>query len=130
MRNNRIAEDIRRTLASHRVSPKRLGIEITEHTLMEKLDTIRDTLEEIHRGGTYLALDDFGTGFSSLGYLKRIPVDELKIDRSFIRGIVDQQDDTAIVKAIIALGRTLDKRVVAEGVENIGASQGSSKSGL
>ncbi|MCI0734067.1 MAG: EAL domain-containing protein, partial [Methylococcaceae bacterium] len=116
-RNNRIAEDIRHILSAHRVSPKRLGIEITEHTLMEKVDTIRDTLEEIHRGGTYLSLDDFGTGYSSLGYLKRIPVDELKIDGSFIRGIADQEDDTAIVKAIIALGRTLDKQVVAEGVE-------------
>ncbi|MGH8551405.1 MAG: two-component system response regulator [Methylococcales bacterium] len=119
-RNNRIAEDIRRTLSSHRVSPKRLGIEITEHTLMEKVDKIRETLEEIHRGGTYLSLDDFGTGYSSLGYLKRIPVDELKIDASFIRGIADREDDTAIVKAIIALGQTLDKQVVAEGVENTG----------
>lgn len=118
-RNNRISEDIRHLLSLHRISSGRLGIEITEHTLMENVDSIRDTLDEIHRNGIYLSLDDFGTGYSSLGYLKRIPVDELKIDRSFIHGIADREDDRAIVKAIIALGQTLGKQVVAEGVENV-----------
>lgn len=117
--NNKIAEDIRHALASHRISPSLLGIEITEHTLMENVDTIRETLDEIHRDGIHLALDDFGTGYSSLGYLKRIPVDELKIDRSFIRGIADHEDDRAIVKAVVALGQALDIKVVAEGVETI-----------
>ncbi|MGR9087046.1 MAG: two-component system response regulator [Gammaproteobacteria bacterium] len=119
VRNNRIVEDIRNILTSHRVDSRRLGIEITEHTLMENVETIRDTLVEIHRYGIYLSLDDFGTGYSSLSYLKRIPVNELKLDRSFIQGIAVQEDDMAIVKAIIALGQTLGKQVVAEGVETV-----------
>ncbi|MGJ0515763.1 MAG: two-component system response regulator [Methylomicrobium sp.] len=116
--NNRISEDLRAALEAHGVESGRLGIEITEHTLLENVDTICDTLNEIHRRGTYLSLDDFGTGYSSLGYLKHMPVDELKIDRSFIRGIADQEDDIAIVKAVIALGKTLGKKVLAEGVES------------
>ncbi len=118
-RNRRILEDIKHVFSGSGVGLERLGIEITEHTLVEGVDTIRETLEEMHRCGIYLSLDDFGTGYSSLGYLKRIPVNELKIDRSFISGIAEQDYDTAIVKAIIALGQTLGMRVCAEGVETL-----------
>ncbi|EIC30718.1 MULTISPECIES: two-component system response regulator [Methylomicrobium] len=118
VRNSRISEDVCAALAAHGVEPGRIGIEITEHTLLENVDTISHTLNDMHRRGTYLALDDFGTGYSSLGYLKLLPVDELKIDRSFIRGVAERDDDIAIVKAVIALGKTLGKKVLAEGVEN------------
>jgi diguanylate cyclase (GGDEF)-like protein len=117
VRNNRISEDIRAVLGVYGIEAGRLGIEITEHTLLENVDTICETLNVIHQSGIYLSLDDFGTGYSSLGYLKHMPVDELKIDRSFIQGIAEREDDTAIVKAVIALGKTLGKKVLAEGVE-------------
>jgi EAL domain-containing protein (putative c-di-GMP-specific phosphodiesterase class I) len=118
-RNRRIFEDISRLLNAHNISANRLGIEITEHTLIENVETIRATLDEIHQYGIYLSLDDFGTGYSSLGYLKQIPVNELKIDRSFISGIADDASDLAIVKAIVALGKTMGMKVCAEGVETI-----------
>jgi EAL domain-containing protein (putative c-di-GMP-specific phosphodiesterase class I) len=118
-RNRQIFEDISRMLNTYNISSDRLGIEITEHALIENIETIRTTLEEIHQSGTYLSLDDFGTGYSSLGYLKHIPFNELKIDRSFISGIADKAGDLAIAKAIVALGKTLGMKVCAEGVETI-----------
>lgn len=97
----------------------RVGIELTEHTLVDNVNTIQPILDEINQSGSYLSLDDFGTGYSSLGYMKNLPVKELKIDRSFINDIADPTSDLATVKAIIALGKALGMTVCAEGVETI-----------
>ena len=94
-----------------------LDIEITESLLMENIEESRDKLRQVRELGVHIALDDFGTGYSSLGYLSRLPIDVLKIDRSFVHGMTDKPDDASIVAAMISLGRTLKLTVVAEGVE-------------
>ena len=94
-----------------------LTLELTESMLMDDARETIDVLERLKRSGFRLALDDFGTGYSSLGYLKRFPIDELKIDRSFIRDIEHNADDAAIVSALIGLAHSLRLQVVAEGVE-------------
>ncbi|MCW8195094.1 EAL domain-containing protein [Proteobacteria bacterium 005FR1] len=97
--------------------PQQLELEITESSIMARPDRAVDTLRCLHELGISLALDDFGTGYSSLSHLKRLPLDRLKIDRSFVWGLPHDKDDTAIVKATIALAQQLNLAVVAEGVE-------------
>jgi diguanylate cyclase (GGDEF)-like protein len=97
-----------------------LELEITEGVVMENAPSAIVMLEELHRMGVGLSIDDFGTGYSSLNYLKRFPIDKLKIDQSFIRDLSVDADDAAIVRAIIAMAHGLRLRVVAEGVENEG----------
>ena len=97
-----------------------LVIEFTESTLMERADLTRETLDELRAIGARLSIDDFGTGYSSMSYLKRFPVDELKIDKSFIAGTPDDSTDCAIVRAIIVLAHSIGMCVVAEGVETEG----------
>jgi len=111
------AESIAQTLLDTDLEPQYLELELTESILMEPTDTTFDTLNELKATGVRLAIDDFGRGYSSLGYLKRLPIDTLKIDRSFVRDILSSSDDRAIIKAIISLARTLNLRVIAEGVE-------------
>jgi diguanylate cyclase (GGDEF)-like protein/PAS domain S-box-containing protein len=96
-----------------------LVLEITENALMQNPDAARATLERLHLGGVDAAIDDFGTGYSSLAYLSRLPVQSVKIDRSFIAKIVDDADARAITAAIIDLAATLGLRTVAEGVETV-----------
>jgi diguanylate cyclase len=108
-----IGEAIRR----HGIRPGQLVLELTEGMLMDRVDHTRQQLDALRALGVELSIDDFGTGFSSMSYLKRFPLDELKIDRSFISGTPGDPTDLAIVKAIIALAHSLDLRVVAEGVE-------------
>jgi len=106
-------------LAHSRIQPCRLILEITESTLMGDVATTQAVLEELKALGVGIAVDDFGTGFSSLAYLKRFPVDILKIDRSFIDGLPDDPESSAIVAAIIGLAKALGLDIVAEGVETV-----------
>lgn len=102
------------------LDPQRLEVEITEGTLMENVPATVSTLEALARSGVRIAVDDFGTGYSSLAYLRRFAIDTIKIDRSFISDTPRDADATAIVKAIISLGRDLEMNVVAEGIETPG----------
>ncbi|MGD9386190.1 MAG: EAL domain-containing protein, partial [Thioalkalispiraceae bacterium] len=94
-----------------------IQLEMTESILMRYDTDVVDTLNKIRQQGISIALDDFGTGYSSLSYLKRFPIDTIKIDRSFIRDIKTDPDDAALTSAIIAMGKSLELQVIAEGVE-------------
>ena len=99
------------------VDPRRFVLEITEGVLMEACDRTANTLDAIHDMGFQTALDDFGTGYSSLSYLCNFRFDKIKIDRSFVSGMSKSESYTKIVHAVVALGRGLGMRIVAEGVE-------------
>ena len=114
-----LAEVVQATLMEHSLSPDSLTLEITESTAMRDADASEIILQQLHSMGVRIAIDDFGTGYSSLLYLKRLPADELKIDRGFVHNLEHDADDRAIVSAIVALGRTLDLEIVAEGVETV-----------
>lgn len=116
-RDEGLAHTILAILEETGLDPKYLELEITESLLIECDARARETLVELKDAGISLALDDFGTGYSSLSYLKHFPIDCIKIDRSFIRDITSDQNDASIVKAIIAMARSLRLKVIAEGVE-------------
>ncbi|MEO7912141.1 MAG: EAL domain-containing protein [Roseiflexaceae bacterium] len=99
------------------MDPQSLELELTESVLMKGSDSTADILRGLHAHGVQLAVDDFGTGYSSLSYLRKFPIDALKIDQSFVREITTSPDETGIVTAVISMGRSLNLRVVAEGVE-------------
>ena len=101
------------------VDPRALKLEITESVVMENFGTARGLLQQLRALGIELVIDDFGTGYSSLSYLHRLPVSWLKIDKSFIQDMVEERERAEIVKTIIALARSLEIRVVAEGVETL-----------
>lgn len=100
------------------IKPSRIVLEVTESAMMKNPEKSRQVLSDLHGAGYRLSIDDFGTGYSSLAYLKDLPVDELKIDRSFIMDMKAEQRDLSIVEATINLAHSLDLRVVAEGVED------------
>jgi len=102
------------------LSPSQLELEITESVLMQNDQASMSNLDALQRLRIRIAIDDFGTGYSSLSYLKRFPVDTLKIDRSFIRDLISNPDDETIIKAIIAMARSLQVDIIAEGVETHG----------
>jgi len=105
------------TLAEFDLAPERLCVEITESAMMEDVERAERILHDLKALGVRLAVDDFGTGFSSLAYLKRFPVDALKIDREFVIGVGQSEDDNAFVGSIVSLADALGLDVVAEGVE-------------
>ncbi len=107
-------------MRSHEVSPTSLELEITETTLMENPERTIKLLDQLYGLGLHLAIDDFGTGYSSLSALQQFPISTLKIDKSFVRDIVNNPDDATIVDTIIQMGRNLNMDVVAEGVEDEG----------
>ncbi|MFL6214395.1 MAG: putative bifunctional diguanylate cyclase/phosphodiesterase [Blastocatellia bacterium] len=110
-------DEITQTLAATRLDPRALKLEITESIVMENVETVNHTLEKIRALGVEVSMDDFGTGYSSLSYLHRLPVDTLKIDRSFVTRMNEQNENKEIVRTIILLAQNLNKHVIAEGVE-------------
>ncbi len=118
-KDKHLLNKIEKALSQSQLPPSLLELEITESTIMQNSDRTISTLQAIHDLGVSLSIDDFGTGYSSLSYLKRFPIDTLKIDRSFVKDIEHDQNDAAIVTAIIALAHSLHLNVVAEGVEEV-----------
>ncbi|MEK7321938.1 MAG: EAL domain-containing protein [Pseudomonadota bacterium] len=112
-----LAASLQTILAEKNLAGHALELEVTESVLMQNDPVTERSLQELQEMGIRLAIDDFGTGYSSLGYLKRFPVDTLKIDRSFIRDVTKDKDDEAIISAVIAMARALELNVVAEGIE-------------
>lgn len=104
-------------LQVYRLPPRSLELEVTETGLMEDISTAAQHLLSLRRSGALIAIDDFGTGYSSLSYLKSLPLDKIKIDKSFVQDLLDDDDDATIVRAIIQLGKSLGMQVIAEGVE-------------
>jgi EAL domain-containing protein (putative c-di-GMP-specific phosphodiesterase class I) len=109
---------VRELLSEHGVSPDRLTLEITEDGVVGETDRPMPTLRRLHEMGVRLSVDDFGTGYSSLSYLRRLPVHEVKVDRSFVQGMATDPGDLAIVRAVVDLARHFGLTVVAEGVES------------
>ena len=109
--------EVRAALEASDLPPERLGLEITESILIKESGSPRSTLEALREIGVKVLIDDFGTGYSSLARLKRFPLDVIKIDRSFVAGVGAEDEDTAIVAAIVEIARSLGLQVVAEGVE-------------
>ncbi|MGZ3254845.1 MAG: putative bifunctional diguanylate cyclase/phosphodiesterase, partial [Burkholderiaceae bacterium] len=110
-------EQVFDTLKQTGINPALLKLELTESVVLDNVEDVITRMEQIKGFGVTFSIDDFGTGFSSLSYLKRLPLDEVKIDQSFVRDITTDPSDAAIVRAIIAMSRSLGLHVIAEGVE-------------
>jgi EAL domain-containing protein (putative c-di-GMP-specific phosphodiesterase class I) len=116
-RSRDVIDTIRRTVQEAGIEPQRLSVELTESAVMEETDSAARTLHRLKDMGVAIYIDDFGTGYSSLAYLKRFPIDGLKIDQTFVRDIAADPDDAAIVTAIITMAHSLKLTTIAEGVE-------------
>ena len=116
-RNPNLVQDIAEVLRRSGLAPEALELEITESAVLGDVNATIQTLEELKALGIRLAIDDFGTGYSNLGHLRRFPVDVLKIDQSFVKGMSGKHDGTPIVEAVVNLAKALNLHVVAEGVE-------------
>ena len=114
---NDLLDSVLRIVWDSGIRPENLELEITESMLMRDVDETRAALHAFKEAGMRISIDDFGTGYSSLNYLKQFPIDSLKIDQSFVRGLHRDRDDAAICAAILAMAKELDLSVVAEGVE-------------
>ena len=117
LQDSDIVDRVAFLLNKYQLSPESLELEVTETSLMDDLEVARKQLSHIKSIGVQLTLDDFGTGYSSLGYLKQFPFDKIKIDKSFIEGLPGHKENSAIVDAIIQIGKSFSMKVLAEGVE-------------
>jgi EAL domain-containing protein (putative c-di-GMP-specific phosphodiesterase class I) len=116
-RQSNFLQTVRKALLDFDLEPQYLEIELTETTVMVNAEGSVEILEDLSRMGVVVSIDDFGTGYSSMSYLRRFPIDKLKIDRSFINELTTNAADASIVRAIISLAHSLRLKVVAEGVE-------------
>ncbi len=117
-----LPDRVERALAAHDVPPALLRLEITESSITADPAKALVILERLHDAGITLSIDDFGTGYSSMGFMRRLPVSELKVDRTFVAAMLDSPEDTALVRSVIELGHNLGLTVVAEGIEDATAS--------
>jgi EAL domain-containing protein (putative c-di-GMP-specific phosphodiesterase class I) len=117
LRDPNFYDHLRETLADYGVAPRNMRLEITESAAMADTAATTEVLSRCRALGMEIVLDDFGTHYSSLTYLQRLPIDTIKIDRSFVRDLPNNQHDAAIVRGVISLGHDLNRRIVAEGVE-------------
>ena len=108
---------VARALAEGGLPAANLHLELTEGAVMRQMEPVVSTLSQLRATGVRICVDDFGTGYSSLGYLKRFPIDTIKIDRSFVHDVTTDQNDAAIVTTVVTMARGLNLRVIAEGVE-------------
>ncbi len=118
-RQSRLLDFIRRTLDSTGLEARYLELELTESTVMSHPEESVRILQSLSGMGVHIAIDDFGTGYSSLAYLKRLPLDKLKVDRSFVKDLASNPDDASIVQAVISMAHSLRLKVIAEGVETV-----------
>jgi EAL domain-containing protein (putative c-di-GMP-specific phosphodiesterase class I) len=116
-RSRDFVDQVRRALMETEAKPSHLKLELTESIVLENVDDTITKMRELKLMGISFSMDDFGTGYSSLQYLKRLPLDQIKIDRSFVRDITTDPNDAAIVQTIIAMTVALGLNVIAEGVE-------------
>ena len=119
LHHNELPRVVSNILQMYRLPLRSLELEVTETGLMEDISTAAQHLLSLRRSGALIAIDDFGTGYSSLSYLKSLPLDKIKIDKSFVQDVLDDDDDATIVRAIIQLGKSLNMQVIAEGVETL-----------
>jgi EAL domain-containing protein (putative c-di-GMP-specific phosphodiesterase class I) len=117
LRNESFPETVKIVLEATQLKPQFLELELTETSLMQNTEAGIKTLESLRQLGVRIAIDDFGTGYSSLGYLKRLPIDSVKLDASFVKDATTDPDDAALVMAIITLAHNLRLKVIAEGIE-------------
>ncbi|MFT4111966.1 EAL domain-containing protein [Silvibacterium sp.] len=117
-RDPQLLQCIQETLATTGIEPSQLELEITEGVLLDDSSEAEETIRQLRTLGIQIAMDDFGTGYSSLGYLKRFPIDRLKIDRSFVTGMESTRNDLTLTEAVIKMGHSLNAQVTAEGVES------------
>ena len=115
-----LVADVREALTATGLAPEQLVLELTETAFTDQVDRASGTIAALRELGVRIAIDDFGTGYSSLSYLQQFPVDVLKIDRSFVAGMLDGSQHPAVVQAIVELGHSLDLQTVAEGIEQDG----------
>jgi len=118
LRDRDFGERIERRIQGHGIDPRRLEFELTESTLLEGGATVLFNVDRLRGLGITFSIDDFGTGYSSLAYLKWLPIDKIKIDRSFVTDLTNDRANQAIVEAIISVGHKLGKTIVAEGIES------------
>jgi len=123
LQRDQIAPLVRSALQTHKIDGARLTLELTESAIVSDPDRIAATMQALKGLGTTLAMDDFGTGYSNLAYLQRLPIDVLKIDRSFVSGMLADRDKVAIVRAILSLAQALGMRTTAEGIETVELAQ-------
>ena len=118
-RQNDFVDKVIRIVAESGIVPSMLELELTESTVIEKIDTVIDKMNRLRQAGINISMDDFGTGYSSLAYIKRLPFTTLKIDRSFVRDIMSDADDAALVETILSMASIFKFNVIAEGVETL-----------